>query len=75
MGKNTRKIVSVKNPQNKTQAKKIRLDETNQLLPSSNAICTSSKPSSYVNFCKGNNVIGCDEKNMQIFKILSETGE
>ena len=74
MGKNTRKIVSVKNPQNKTEAKKIRLEETNQLLPNSNGICTSSKPSSFVNFCKENNVIGCDETNMQKFKRLSKTG-
>ena len=74
MAKNTNKRVSVKNHQNKTEAKKIKLEETNQLLPNSNAVFTSSKPSSYVNFCKEKNVIGCDDKNMQIFKRLSETG-
>ena len=68
------KIVSVKNPQNKTEEKKIRLEETNQLLSNSNGKYTSSIPSSFLNFCKKNNVIGCDENNMLIFKRLSETG-
>ena len=72
MSKNRKNVMSVKNHQNK--AKKIRLEDTNQLLPNSNAICTSSKTSSFVNFCKEINVIGCDMKNMQIFKRLSETG-
>ena len=72
MGKN--KINSGKNHQNKTEAKKIRLDETNQLLPNPNAICTSSKLSSFVNLCKENNLKGCDGKNKEIFKRLSETG-
>ena len=66
--------MSVKNSENKSEAKKIRLEETNELLPNSNAVCTSSKPSSYVNFCKENSLIGCDEINMQMFKRLLETG-
>ena len=74
MAKNTNKRVSVKNHQNKTEAKKIKLEETNQLLPNSNTACTSFKPSSYVNFCKEKNVTGCDDKNMQIFKRLSKKG-
>ena len=73
MDSNTNEIVSVKNEQNKTDVMKMKDEETNQLLPNSNAVCTSSKPSSFVNFCKENNVVGCDEKNMQIFKRLSET--
>ena len=74
MGKNRNKVMSVNDHQNKTVANKIRLEETDQLHPNSNEICTSSKPSSFVKFCMENNVIGCDDKNMQIFKRLSETG-
>ena len=74
MGKNRNKVMSVKNPLNKTKAKKIRLDETHQLLPNSNAICTSSKLSSFVSFCKENNANCCNKKNMQIFRRLSKAG-
>ena len=65
--------MSLRNPQNETEETKIRLEETNQLLPNSNAICMSSKPSSFLNLCKEKNALG-DEKNMQLFKRLSETG-
>ena len=74
MGKNTNKIVSLKNPQNKTKVNKIRLEETNQLIPNSNAIGISSKSSSFVHLCKEKNVLGCDGKKMHIFRRLSETG-
>ena len=74
MAKSTNKRVSVKNHQKKTGAKKLKLEETNKFLPNSNAVFTSSIPSSFVNFCKENNVIGCDEKKMNLFKRLSETG-
>ena len=71
MGKNTNKIVSVKNHQNKTDDKKIRLEETNLFLPNSNSVCTSSTRSIYVNLCKEKNAKGYNKKNMQIFERLS----
>ena len=74
MGKNTNKIVSLKNPQNKTKVNKIRLEETNQLIPNSNAIGISSKSSSFVHLCKEKNVLCCYDKNIHIFRRLSETG-
>ena len=74
MGKNTNKIVSVKNHQNKTDVKEIKLVETHQRLVNNNLVFDESQNPNFMNLCKDKVAKGCDKKNMQIFKGITEKG-
>ena len=74
MDRNTNQSVSVEDHQNKTDVKKIKLEETHHKFANSNEICSSSKSSSFVNFCKQNNSKICDEKDMRNFSKFSKQG-
>ena len=74
MANNTNKIMPVKNHPDKTDVKKIKLNDTQQRLFNSNADIDDSQNPYFVNLCTEKVAKGCDEKNMQIFKGLSEKG-
>ena len=74
MDKITKSLVSVANHQNKSDAKKLRLDETHQKFPNSNTVCGSSLNSSFASSCKENGAKICDEKNMKIFNRFAKQG-
>ena len=75
MDKNTNSIVSVSNHQNKSDAKKLRLDETRQKFSNSNTVCGSSKNSIFAGLCRESSAEICDEENMKIFNTFAKQGE
>ena len=72
MGKQNDNSVSVKNPHNKTDVKKICL--TNEIV-GIGADSTNSKSLDFVNLCNDNCAESCDEKNIQIFKRYAKQGQ
>ena len=74
MDNKTNKIVPAENHQNKTDVKKIRLEETQQKLLNCNAVFKDSQNPHFMNLCKEKVAKGCDKKNLEIFKGLSEKG-
>ena len=74
MDRNTIQSVSVEDHQNKPDVKTIKPEEAHQKFPRSNEVCSSSKSSSFVNFCKDSNANICEEKNVQNFIKFSKQG-
>ena len=71
MDRNTNKIVSIENHQNKSDVEKLKLDEFHQKFPNSNMICRNSI---FANLCRENGAKIRDEKNMRIFNTYSKQG-
>ena len=71
MGKN--KIKSVADNQNKTDVKKIRLDEARQKLL--NTILVFRNSTSFVKLCIEKDTITCDTKNLQKFNRFAKQGQ
>ena len=74
MDKITKSLVSVANHQNKSDAKKLRLDETHQNFSNSSTVCGSSLNSSFTSSCKENGAKICDKKNMNIYNRFAKQG-
>ena len=71
MDRNTNKIVSVENHQNKTDVEELKLDEFHQKFPTSDMVCRNYI---FANLCRENGAKMCDEKNMGIFNTYSKQG-
>ena len=74
MDRNSNQRASVENHQDKPDVKKLKLKEAHQKFPLCNEVCSSSKSSSFVSFCKENNANICEEKNMRNFNKFSKQG-
>ena len=74
MDSNTNSIVSVANNHNKSDAKKLRLDEAHQKFPNYDTVYGSSKNSIFVNLCTESSAKICDEDNREIFNGFAKQG-